>query len=77
MGALFLMPDRPQQGGVIGGQGSRIVQREAAAGDDIRQAAVFLQKVGGKLWGQPALLHRTDSIYRDVVLFCHTVKPFL
>ena len=33
--------------------------------------------VGGKLWGQPALLHRTDSIYRDVVLFCHTVKPFL
>ena len=53
------------------------MQREAAAGDDIRQAAVFLQKVGRKLWEQPALLHRTDSIYRDVVLFCHTVKPFL
>ena len=27
--------------------------------------------------GQPALLHRADRVDRDVVLFCHTVKPFL
>ena len=26
---------------------------------------------------QPALLNRADGFYRDVVLFCHTVKPFL
>ena len=31
---------------------------------------------GGKLWGQPALLHPTDGIRRDLVLFRHTGKPF-
>ena len=38
---------------------------------------VSTHMVGGKLWGQPALLNRADGFYRDVVLFCHTVKPFL
>ena len=31
---------------------------------------------GGKLWGQPALLHSTDGIRRDLVLFRYTGKPF-
>ena len=31
---------------------------------------------GGKLWGQPALLHSTDGIRRDLVLIRHTGKPF-
>ena len=30
----------------------------------------------GKLWGQPALLHSTDGIRRDLVLFRYTGKPF-
>ena len=31
---------------------------------------------GGKLWGQPALLHPTDGIRRDLVLFRYAGKPF-